>query len=76
MNQFDDINTYTTEEDLKYPPDTPVFCEGGSPLEDGTHCGWKGVLSECIIGIDSEGYEYPEYPALKCPKCDNFSITF
>ena len=76
MHLFDDINVHTTEKDLEWPPDTPVSCEGGNPLEDGTPCGWKGTLAECQIGMDSEGYEYPEYAALICPRCGNFSITF
>jgi len=49
------------------PPDNaPVYCDS---------CGWKGILSDCEVSTDSEGWEYPEYQVLVCPKCNEFSVN-
>jgi len=55
--------------DPPYPPSTPVSCEY-------FECNWKGALGDCETDMDSEGWEYPEYEVLVCPKCGEFSITF
>jgi len=47
--------------------DTNVSCE---------MCDWNGIFKDCDVEIDSEGWEYPEYEVLVCPKCGEFSITF
>ena len=52
---------------LLIPDDCPCYCGE----ED---CGWKGIISDCEIAIDSEGWEYPEYEVLVCPKCGEYSI--
>ena len=37
-------------------------------------CDWKGKVEDCNTEMDSEGWEYPEYEVLVCPKCGEYSI--
>ena len=39
--------------------------------EYGDGCGWKGTADQCGQKMESEGWEYPEYPVATCPKCEN-----
>ena len=56
-------------EDNRLPDNTPCHCE-----EEG--CEWEGIISDCETEMDSEGWEYPEYEVLVCPKCGEYSIMF
>ena len=51
------------------PESCPCHCE-----EEG--CGWEGIIADCPMGTDSEGWEHPEYDVLLCPKCREPSIMF
>ena len=51
------------------PDNTKCYCED-------PYCDWTGVLSDCSTEIDSEGWEYPEYEVLVCPKCGEYSVMF
>lgn len=42
------------------PNGTPVSCE---------ECGWSDMIEDCQTEIESEGWEYPSYEVLVCPKC-------
>ncbi len=66
---MDDFVEKELDETLKVPDNEPVSCEN-------TDCNWKGVLSDCKTEMDSEGWEYPEYEVLVCPKCGEHSVTF
>ena len=57
-------------DDNSLPDDTPCHCEN---YDD---CGWEGIISDCETAMDSEGWEYPEYEVLVCPKCGDYSIGF
>ena len=60
--------TKTPQSPSDTPPENcPCYCGE----ED---CGWKGIISDCETDIDSEGWEYPEYVVLVCPKCGEYSI--
>jgi len=47
------------------PENTPATC---------SECKWKGIISDCSIEIDSEGWEYPDYEVLVCPACGEYSV--
>ncbi len=64
---FDGIDT--ADNVIKVPDDEKVFCEDPG-------CDWKGILSDCETEMDSEGWEYPEYEVLVCPKCGAYSVSF
>lgn len=32
-------------------------------------CDWSGIVGDCDIEWDQEGWEYPEYRVLICPEC-------
>jgi len=38
-------------------------------------CDWKGKVKDCPVEIDSEGWEYPDYEVLVCPKCGEIDIA-
>jgi len=44
------------------PSDLAVSC-------DNEECNWHGLLQDCDIERDSEGWENPEYEVPVCPKC-------
>ncbi len=44
----------------RLPDNFPIECN---------YCHWKGIISDCKIEMDSEGWEYPEYEVCICPKC-------
>jgi hypothetical protein len=44
----------------RVPDGTIVSCED---------CDWSGVIEDCPIEEESEGWEYPSYSILVCPKC-------
>ncbi len=55
-----------TNNKIKAPDNAKVFCE---------ECDWKGILSDCETAMDSEGWEYPEYEVIVCPKCGEYSVS-
>lgn len=59
------INENVLPDNFKIPDNYLVRCGN-----DG--CKWVGILSDCPIEMDSEGWEYPEYEVLTCPKCGDF----
>lgn len=58
----DDWELEKKEEDSnrKAYGDVPVTCG---------ECDWAGKVDDCETEMDSEGWEYPEYLVLICPKC-------
>lgn len=44
----------------RIPDGTPVSCE---------ECGWSGLIEDCSVELESEGWEYPSYNVLVCPVC-------
>jgi len=36
-----------------------------------SNCGWSGKVSDCETEMESDGWEYPEYEIVICPKCDD-----
>ena len=48
------------------PDDTPVECE---------MCPWKGILSDCLTEMDSDGWENPDYEVLVCPMCGGNAVN-
>lgn len=53
------------KDEFTLPDDTPVICQ---------ECDWKGIITNCEVEMDSEGWEYPEYEVLVCPNCGEYSI--
>jgi len=53
------------KDEFTLPDDTPVSC---------CECDWKGIITDCSIEMDSEGWEYPDYEVLVCPSCGEYSI--
>ncbi len=66
LNQLK-IDLEIQKPEFTLPDDTPVTC---------CECDWKGIISDCETEMDSEGWEYPEYEVLVCPKCEEYSIEF
>jgi len=60
-----DVEDCKIESDHRIPDDHIVKCGD---------CQWKGVISDCEVEMDSEGWEYPEYEVLVCPKCGEINI--
>ena len=34
-------------------------------------CGWEGKVADCETEWESEGWEYPSYEVVLCPKCED-----
>lgn len=35
------------------------------------NCDWSGPTDDCETEMESDGWEYPEYEILLCPKCED-----
>jgi len=55
----------TEDHKTNFPPTTSCYCED---------CNWKGVISDCEIDYDQDGWENPLYEVLVCPSCGEFSV--
>lgn len=53
-----------TKED-RIPDDAKVKCED---------CEWVGLVKDCGVGQDQDGYENPVYDTMTCPKCESNAI--
>jgi len=60
-----DVECDKIESDSGIPDDHIVIC---------CDCDWKGLISDCEVEMDSEGWEYPEYEVLVCPRCGETNI--
>lgn len=69
MDFLAELELVDDDEDNRLPDDCPCHCEDDE-------CGWNGTISDCETAMDSEGWEYPEYEVLVCPKCGEYSIMF
>lgn len=49
----------------RVPDTTPCTCQ---------ECSWSGIIVECGVDYDQEGWEYPVYEVLVCPKCGSFAV--
>lgn len=55
------LNMEENKDNMGPPPDCKVRCYD---------CGWKGIISECIILQDQETWEMPIYNYWACPECE------
>ena len=44
----------------RIPNGIPVSCY---------ECGWFGVIEDCPVEMESDGWEFPSYEICVCPEC-------
>jgi hypothetical protein len=60
LNLKDLIEEHCEPPEDRVPDGTIVSCED---------CAWSGVIEDCLVEMESEGWEYPSYPTSVCPEC-------
>lgn len=65
---FEEVKIKDNSKD-RLPDDCQCHCEE-------SECEWTGIISDCETEMDSEGWEYPDFEVLVCPKCGNYSVSF
>ena len=55
----------------KEPEDSnEIICDMCSCEE----CGWEGKVDDCEKEWEQEGWEYPRYQVVLCPKCEDGGV--
>ena len=62
----DSVPSEDYNELLVVPIEARVVCES---------CGWEEKSEDCEVGVESDGWEYPEYEVLLCPSCGEGSVV-